>query len=931
MRKNSQAGTSTSYSTSKDRIIISSNPKSYLLYVAKLKRDRHCLVFNNQGTVYTSGALQNSELKSINSGNSNELSDMLECFNIRVYSLGTHKFEVSFTASNDDKKKLGYKLEELKMEDVFKHFLDLEAELSHCRIELDSKLEAIYSEKDKKLGLTITEDIVSQWKLAYSELEDRIKRVEENSLNVLNIEPYLEALTIYRKDGYLKFTDIEEQLNNTSGLFNIWLSKHIKVIESKLLKLITDKLQGIEKSSHEIMPHDESNEIKALQNEANSRIESLAQRVCNLEKISVEAAQSIQSLSQRKPTDSIDHKWVEEAESQQKFLESLIKQTLENKNSISKMDAHIKLMQQEQSKLSEGLSLMPELNIRIGSQAQELLDLNSKMSQLEKKCTSLCEESVNKLQIDFQIKYNILADSIKSNAAFDQLLSKINSDSTRHTEFQQSIKHELDNLVSKQSKFEVEIYKQQNQIVERNQTSIAMLTDKLISTNSNSNFAIEGLRSSMKEFFSELVELKKEFRFQNAEITGQESHQNYSVTESLNRSINMVGNMSFNDSLVINSSLKRSDTFEASPYKTSNFDKIEINSSKLIQDADIANYCSLPLLKETSKAKEKSELVVNSMSNDPIGINTVSGEALVNQIESIKHVPPSILTENYEYKTRVLQTTFVSSLIALDGIYVSGDIDGIIQVRDGKSHELISKAQEGKYYVFCFCNPKPNCVISGSSDNCVKIWNIDNSGVIKLQKSLKEHTDYVISLLSLKEGVFCSGSRDKTIIVWDLARLSKLYILKGHENYVWGLGLVPKFDLLISVSMDNTLRLWSTLDFTKSSVSIKENSQIFSTCVIGDNMAAVGLKTGAISIWNLSKKQRTKSFKAHSNIVRGMLVIDDKILVTYSNDFTIKIWDNSNYELLNCLKEHTNVVYSIIFLGTCFISGSKDSKLRIWE
>ena len=54
----------------------------------------------------------------------------------------------------------------------------------------------------------------------------------------------------------------------------------------------------------------------------------------------------------------------------------------------------------------------------------------------------------------------------------------------------------------------------------------------------------------------------------------------------------------------------------------------------------------------------------------------------------------------------------------------------------------------------------------------------------------------------------CSGSRDKTIKVWDVSTLQCIITLSGHHNWVRACVFHPGGKYLLSVSDDKTLRVW---------------------------------------------------------------------------------------------------------------------------
>ncbi len=53
-----------------------------------------------------------------------------------------------------------------------------------------------------------------------------------------------------------------------------------------------------------------------------------------------------------------------------------------------------------------------------------------------------------------------------------------------------------------------------------------------------------------------------------------------------------------------------------------------------------------------------------------------------------------------------------------------------------------------------------------------------------------------------------SGSRDKSIKVWDVSTGVCLFTLLGHDNWVRGLAWHPGGKFLLSASDDKTLRVW---------------------------------------------------------------------------------------------------------------------------
>nr|CAH7715641.1 unnamed protein product [Callosobruchus chinensis] len=74
-----------------------------------------------------------------------------------------------------------------------------------------------------------------------------------------------------------------------------------------------------------------------------------------------------------------------------------------------------------------------------------------------------------------------------------------------------------------------------------------------------------------------------------------------------------------------------------------------------------------------------------------------------------------------------------------------------------------------------------------------------------------------------------SGSRDKTIRIWDVGAGVALFVLVGHDNWVRGLAFHPGGKFLVSASDDKTLRVWDLRN--KRCMKVLEAHKHFCTSV----------------------------------------------------------------------------------------------------
>ena len=97
-----------------------------------------------------------------------------------------------------------------------------------------------------------------------------------------------------------------------------------------------------------------------------------------------------------------------------------------------------------------------------------------------------------------------------------------------------------------------------------------------------------------------------------------------------------------------------------------------------------------------------------------------------------------------------------------NGNILSGALNSDIKLWEGFCHKKSFKGHTKP--VRDFCQIDDEHFASGSFDNTIKIWNINNSETF--EQELKGHTSNVINVIKLKDNTLVSCSTDKTIIVW---------------------------------------------------------------------------------------------------------------------------------------------------------------------
>lgn len=173
---------------------------------------------------------------------------------------------------------------------------------------------------------------------------------------------------------------------------------------------------------------------------------------------------------------------------------------------------------------------------------------------------------------------------------------------------------------------------------------------------------------------------------------------------------------------------------------------------------------------------------------------------------------------------------------------------GTIRLWNIKTGEVLCTFKRHKNNVLTLSfSPDDKMIASGSKDNTIKIWNLDDCS---LARTINNGCDVYSIAFSPDGNIIASGGSDGKIKLWNSYDGELIKTLSGHDGKVYSLDFSSDVLHLISGGRDKTIKIWRIIDGGLTSYLKGHNDDVlFVTFGKNESLICSGSKDKTIRIW----------------------------------------------------------------------------------
>ncbi|KAN0114431.1 hypothetical protein V8E51_003975 [Hyaloscypha variabilis] len=188
-------------------------------------------------------------------------------------------------------------------------------------------------------------------------------------------------------------------------------------------------------------------------------------------------------------------------------------------------------------------------------------------------------------------------------------------------------------------------------------------------------------------------------------------------------------------------------------------------------------------------------------------------------------------------------------------------------------------------------SPDAKQLASGSRDRTVRLWDTATGAVLQMLEGCWDTAECAV-VFSPDGKQLASVAADRTVI-WDMATGAALQMLEGHTDWVRAVAFSPDGKQLASAADDQTVKLWDTATGAALQTLEGHSARVKAVAFSPDfKQLAWGSHDGTVRLWDAATGAALQTLEGHSGWVQAVAFSPDgKQLASGGADRTVRLWD----------------------------------------